>query len=110
MEVYGEGSALLFLLEPLGRGCGRISRKGWDNFFSFTRFDVENGTKISFWHDQWCGEVALKVAFPVLFGFNCTEGAFIMANLKFMGGSNQWNVSFTKAVQDWEMEVFTSIY
>jgi hypothetical protein len=28
MEVYGEGGALFFLLEPLGRGCGRISRKG----------------------------------------------------------------------------------
>jgi hypothetical protein len=47
--------------------------------------------------------VALKVAFPALFGFDCTEDASIVANLKFMGCSNQRNVSFTRAVQDWEM-------
>jgi hypothetical protein len=52
MEVYGEGNALLFLLEPLGVGLWKNIKKGWDNFFSFTRFEVENGTKISFWHDQ----------------------------------------------------------
>ena len=45
-------------------------------------------TEISFWHDQWCGEVALKVAFPVLFGLACTKDASIVANFEFLGGSN----------------------
>jgi hypothetical protein len=34
MEVYGEGSAHLFLLEPLGWDCGRISGKGGITFLA----------------------------------------------------------------------------
>jgi hypothetical protein len=63
-------------------------RKEWDNFFSLTRFEVEDGAKISFWHDQCYGEVALKVAFPVLFGLACAKDAFIAANLEFLDGFN----------------------
>jgi hypothetical protein len=39
-------------------------KKGWDKLSSFTSFEVGDGSKISFWHDQWCGETSLKVAFP----------------------------------------------
>jgi hypothetical protein len=44
---------------------------------------------ISFWRDQWCGNVALKVAFPVLFGIAHTKDTFVAVNLEFLGGSNQ---------------------
>jgi hypothetical protein len=43
-------------------------RKGWDSFSSYTRFVVGDETRISFWHDLWCGDMALMVAFPVSFG------------------------------------------
>jgi hypothetical protein len=56
--------------------------KGWGNFSSFTRFEVRDGTKINFWHDKWCEEVALKVAFPILFGLAGAKDTSIAANLK----------------------------
>jgi hypothetical protein len=37
---------------------------------------VRDGTRISFWHDLWCGDTVLKVAFPVLFGIACAKDAF----------------------------------
>ncbi len=74
-------------------------KKGWDKLSSFTSFEVGDGSKISFWHDQWCGETTLNVAFPVLYGF-AREDAFIADNLEFLGDSNQWNVSFTRVASD----------
>jgi hypothetical protein len=64
------------------------------------RFGVGDGTKISFWHDQWCREAALKVAFPILFGFACAKDTSIAVYLEFLGGSNKWNVSFARAAQE----------
>jgi hypothetical protein len=70
----------------LGRGCGRTSsRKGWDKLSSFTSFEVGDGSKINLWHDQWCGETTLKVAFPVLYVLACEKDASIAANLEFWG-------------------------
>jgi hypothetical protein len=76
-----------------GVGLWKNIKKWWNNFFSFTRIEVGDGTKISFWHDQWCGEVALKVAFLVLFGLACAKDTSIVAILEFLGGSYQWNVN-----------------
>jgi hypothetical protein len=53
---------------------------------------VGDSTKISFWHVQWCGAAALKVAFPDLYGFASAKDAFVADNLEILGGSNQWNV------------------
>jgi hypothetical protein len=49
-------------------GLWKNIRKWWEKLSSFTRFEIRDGFKINFWHDLWCGEVALKVAFPVLYG------------------------------------------
>ena len=47
-----------------------------------------NRNKISFEHDLWCGEKALKEAFPNLFGIACTKDAPIVTHLKLYDGSN----------------------
>ena len=57
-------------------------------------------TKISFWHDQWCGEVMLEVIFLVLFGLACVNDASIADNLEILNGFNHWNVNFARAAQD----------
>jgi len=44
---------------------------------------------------MWCGDMALKVAFPALFDI-----ASVANNLKFLGGSNEWNVSFARKAHD----------
>jgi len=64
-------------------------RKGWDSFSIFTIFVVGDGSKISFWHDLWCGNTALKVAFAALSGIVHVKDASFVDNLEFLGGSNQ---------------------
>jgi hypothetical protein len=63
--------------------------KGWDSFRGFTRHVVGNETKISFWHDLWCGNLVLKLAFPVLHGIAHEKNASMVDNLEVLGGSNQ---------------------
>jgi len=72
-------------------------RKWLDKLSIFTSFVVGDGSKISFWRDQWCGETTLKVAFSVLYGLGREKDASVADNLEFLGGSNQWNVNFTRA-------------
>jgi len=69
---------------------------------------VGDETKIKFWHDLWCGNMILKDAFPVLFGIARSKDGSIAANVELLGGSIQWNVSFTIEAHDWEVGVFTS--
>jgi hypothetical protein len=71
---------------------------------------VGDGTKISFWHDLWVRNMTLKTAFPVLFGIAIAKDASIVNNLEFLGGSNQWNVNFTREVHDWKVNVLASFF
>jgi hypothetical protein len=61
---------------------------------------VGDGSKITFWHGQWCGDVAYEETFPNLFGIACANDAFIAAHLEFFGGFNKWNASFTRTAHD----------
>jgi hypothetical protein len=51
-----------------------------------------------------------KGSFSVLYGLACEKDASIAANLEFLGGSNQWNVSFTRTAHDWEVDGFASFF
>jgi hypothetical protein len=54
--------------------------------------------------------MALKDAFPNLFGIACAKDASVVAHVKFSGGSTQWNISFARTTHDWEMDVFSSFF
>jgi hypothetical protein len=69
---------------------------------------VGDGTRIRFWHDPWCGDTVLKVAFPILFGIARSKDTSIAANVELLDGSTQWNVRFTREVHDWDVAVFAS--
>jgi len=66
---------------------------------------VGDGSKLRFWHDAWCGDQPLKEAFPKLFGIARSKEAWVVDNMLFSNGVIQWNVSFVKAVQDWEVDL-----
>ena len=90
-------------LEPggaFGLGLWQNIRKGWETFKGFTRHLVVDGTRISFWHDLWCGDTVLKVAFPVLFGIACVKDAFVVDKMEVLEGSIQWNLSFIREAHD----------
>jgi hypothetical protein len=69
---------------------------------------VGDGSRINFWHDQWCGGAAPKVTFLVLYGLACVKDASIVVNLEFLSDSNQWNVNFARAAYNWEVDLFAS--
>jgi hypothetical protein len=61
------------------------------------------GSHVSFWHDLWCGNRSLKLCYPVLF-------SIAKHNLVVQDGVTQWNVIFTRPVQDWEVEMVLSFF
>jgi len=94
------------LIGTFGVGVWKFIRKGWDSFSGFTRFVVGDDFKINFWHDLWCGDMALKVAFPTFFGIARAQDASVADKLEFLSGANQWNAGFSREAHDWEVDAF----
>ena len=57
-----------------------------------------------FWHDLWCGEAFLKTLFLDLYSIVCDKDVMVSDYLVCLGNSFHWNMSFMRAVQDWELE------
>ena len=47
-------------------------RKGAENFFGHVLYVAEEGLRIRFWYDLWCGHIPLKDLYPDL--FSCAIG------------------------------------
>jgi len=77
LAVYGVGGVLLSLLVCSGWGYGRISGK--DERISRVIPSLRRG--------KWCRDVALKVAFQVLFGIARVKDASVANHLEFLGVS-----------------------
>jgi len=59
---------------PFGVGVWKHIRRGCRVFSRCIRYEVDDESKIRFWHDAWCGDQPLKEAFLVLFGIaHCME-------------------------------------
>jgi hypothetical protein len=58
-----------------GVGLWKYIKRGWRIFSSHIRFDLGDGMRIRFWDDVWCGEVCLKIAFPVLYNIALVKGS-----------------------------------
>jgi hypothetical protein len=98
------------ITEAHGVGLWKFICMGWRNFRGHFRFDLGDGSKISFWEDVWCGENSLKDTFPGLFNIASLRGASIADNVECYNGSVQWNIVFTRLIHDWEVEVLTFFY
>lgn len=61
--------------------------------FSHTRAEVSDGSKIRLWHDVWCGDQALKIAFPNLFSIAHLKEAAMSDYLELSSAFHQWNVN-----------------
>jgi hypothetical protein len=56
-------------------------KEGLGKFSSHTRFEVGHGSTVSFWHDLWCGDKALKEGFLMLW-YCLWEGCFHSGSLE----------------------------
>jgi hypothetical protein len=65
---------------------------------------------VLFWHDVWCGELPLKITFPALFSIACAKEAWAGENMDIAHGIIHWNVTFSRSVHDWEMEVVSQFF
>ncbi|RVW27715.1 hypothetical protein CK203_112457 [Vitis vinifera] len=53
----------------------KVIRKGWDLFFRRTSLEVDNGRRVKFWIDKWCGKEPLCLSFPSLYALVVSKEA-----------------------------------
>jgi hypothetical protein len=86
VEVLRDDGVLVRLLGRMEWVSGRILC-GFRRSFVVTpnlRWEI---TKVRFWHDCWCGDMALKEAYLVLCSIACAKYALIAAYVEFSGGA-----------------------
>jgi hypothetical protein len=93
-----------------GVGLWKHIRRGWDMFAQNVRFEVGLGSKILFWHDTWCGNQPLKHAYPSLYRIARYKEAWVKDNFGWRNGVVEWNVIFIRSIQDWEMDIISTLF
>jgi hypothetical protein len=93
-----------------GVGLWKFICMGWQNFRRFFKFDPGEGSKIRFWEDVWCGDRTLREEFPGLYSIASLKDASIADNMEYSSESIQWNVQFSRLIQDWEVGDLAAFY
>jgi len=75
-----------------------------DQFKSLVNFEVNNGARVYFWHDVWCGERSFKDQFSELFRMARCKDASVQHVVSWNGDQCHWNISFSRSPNDWEEE------
>ena len=67
---------------------------GWEGFSLYIRFEVGLEDRGQFWHDQWCGDQPLKLAFSLLIAITSNREASVEHVLvrQNMGERRSWDV------------------
>jgi hypothetical protein len=89
---------------PYGVSLWKFIRRGWDHFLPFLSFKVENGERVRFWFDVWCGDRPLKVVYPGLFSIAGNRDASVADLMSLRNGVLHWELTFSRNVHDWEMD------
>ena len=80
-----------------GVGIWKHIRLGWGDFISHSKLVLGKGSCIKFWEDIWCGNKALKDAFPAVFRVAHNQEASIEDLMLISGDQMQWNITFSRA-------------
>ena len=89
---------------PHGVGCWKSIISGLDQFKSLVNFEVNNGARVYFWHDMWCGDRSFKDQFSELFRMARCKDASVKQVVSWNGDQYHWNISFSRSPNDWEEE------
>jgi hypothetical protein len=76
----------------------------------FFRYEVGDGTNIRFWHDLWHEDQPLKESFLELFTIVCCKEAWVAYSMQFFNGNIQWNLSFIRSVQEWQVDLVIAFF
>ncbi|KAG6705367.1 hypothetical protein I3842_07G176000 [Carya illinoinensis] len=93
-----------------GVGLWKHIRRGWGVFNRFVKLQLGVGSRIKFWSDVWCDNRALQDLFPSLFQLASAKDVSMADVLETSGGHTHWNVTFSRAAQDWEVSCFAEFY
>ena len=94
---------------PHGVSLWKTISKDWSSFKRFISFEVGDGSRVSFWHDVWCGDSTLKESFPTLLAIACNPTALVADILQVHNGNPHWDLTFTRYIQDWESEALMQL-
>jgi hypothetical protein len=89
---------------PYGVSLWKTISKGWDSFNRFISFEIGDGSKVSFWHDVWCGDRPLKVMYPDIFAISSSPDALVADLLSCHNDIPHWDLTFIRNIQDWESD------
>ena len=90
-----------------GMGFWKFISNDWHRFSTHIKLIPGDGSRISFW-EKWCGGSPLMEVYPGLYSIASNKEALIANNSELVSGSCQWNVSFIRALNDWEVEELAS--
>jgi hypothetical protein len=85
---------------PYGVSPGKNIRNSWGSFSNFESYRVGDASRIHFWHDEWCGEGALKYSFSEFYSITRNKEALVSDYLDLSNSSIHWNPSFIRAAHD----------
>ena len=93
---------------PYGVGLWKFIRACWDDFSRHSAFKIGDGSRVKFWCDTWCGDQPLRDSFPNLYRLARVPDASVADHLQLLGPSHHWDVTFSRQVQDWELEMVSA--
>ena len=96
--------------ESHGMGLWKAIKNGWLEFGKRVAFKVENGRKVQFWNDRWCGENALKEDFPSLYFLASFREAWVALLWDGTREVGHWNLVFTRHNNDWEIKDVEALF
>ncbi|WMV14448.1 hypothetical protein MTR67_007833 [Solanum verrucosum] len=101
IEKYGMEDKWMteVVTNPYNCSVWRSIRNLWQLVKERTSCKVGNGEKVAFWNDIWCGQEALKHAFPVLHSLSQGQEATVAELWTGQG----WNLGLRRGLNDWEM-------
>lgn len=91
---------------PYGVGVWRSIRNQWPKLWGSSKILLGNVRKTSFWHDVWVGQQTLKPQFPIIYNLSQQKWATVFD----ISDIHDWNLSFRRLFNDWEVNNLTEFY
>ena len=93
---------------PYGVSLWKYISRGRTSLACYIVYEIGDGSRVKFWRDRWCGETPLAASYPELYRFCRDKEASAAELMKFTNGVLHWDVSFFRAIHNWELEAMLS--
>ena len=91
--------------ERYGVGLWKAIRNEWLFLKSRLAYQVDNGRRVKFWKDKWCGDKPFCESFPSLYSISLSKDAWVSDVWNLDSDGEGWAPLFSRAFNDWEIEM-----